>query len=40
MEEEKHFIAFRGIDSTLTGWIENFYMSFIDEGWLKSNPFQ
>lgn len=31
LDEEKHFIAFRGTDNTLAGWKEDFQMSFRDE---------
>ena len=31
LNEEELFIAFRGTDSTLTGWKENFNLSFLDE---------
>ncbi len=31
LNEEELFIAFRGTDSTLTGWKENFNLSFLEE---------
>lgn len=31
LDEEKHFIAFRGTDNTLAGWKEDFQMSFREE---------
>lgn len=31
IHQEEHFIAFRGTDDTLTGWKEDFQMSFRDE---------